>query len=436
MRTRIYNARILTMEEKRPVFKGEIYIDGGKIFRIKEAKTEKSERTEKPALNEEEKWDEEIDAEGNLIMPGFKNAHTHSAMTFLRSYADDMKLQEWLFDKVFPAEAKLTSDDVYHLTKLAILEYLTSGITAAFDMYKLKQDSAKAAEELGFRMVFCGDINDFGGTLEEMEQDYFRYQCEETPLLSYQFGFHAEYTTSRNLMEGIAQLAGKYKKPVYVHCSETKREVEECREKTGMTPIAYMDSLGLFENGGGLFHGVHLDEADFDIMKKKKICVVTNPASNLKLASGIAPIGQMLQKGIVLGLGTDGASSNNNLDMLEEVRLASMLSKVKEDNPRSVPAKTAIKCGTLEGAKAIGFDEVGAVTTGYKADLVLYDLKEPEWFPRNDRYSLLCNAASSHSVSHVFVDGKLLYENGEYLTLDYEKVCAEAQRCAERLSRA
>ena len=167
MRTRIYNARILTMEEKRPVFKGEIYIDGGKIFRIKEAKTEKSERTEKPALNEEEKWDEEIDAEGNLIMPGFKNAHTHSAMTFLRSYADDMKLQEWLFDKVFPAEAKLTSDDVYHLTKLAILEYLTSGITAAFDMYKLKQDSAKAAEELGFRMVFCGDINDFGGTLYE-----------------------------------------------------------------------------------------------------------------------------------------------------------------------------------------------------------------------------------------------------------------------------
>ncbi len=270
MRTRIYNARILTMEEKRPVFKGEIYIDGGKIFRIKEAKTEKSERTEKPALNEEEKWDEEIDAEGNLIMPGFKNAHTHSAMTFLRSYADDMKLQEWLFDKVFPAEAKLTSDDVYHLTKLAILEYLTSGITAAFDMYKLKQDSAKAAEELGFRMVFCGDINDFGGTLEEMEQDYFRYQCEETPLLSYQFGFHAEYTTSRNLMEGIAQLAGKYKKPVYVHCSETKREVEECREKTGMTPIAYMDSLGLFENGGGLFHGVHLDEADFDHYEKEK----------------------------------------------------------------------------------------------------------------------------------------------------------------------
>ena len=251
-------------------------------------------------------------------MPGFKNAHTHSAMTFLRSYADDMKLQEWLFDKVFPAEAKLTSDDVYHLTKLAILEYLTSGITAAFDMYKLKQDSAKAAEELGFRMVFCGDINDFGGTLEEMEQDYFRYQCEETPLLSYQFGFHAEYTTSRNLMEGIAQLAGKYKKPVYVHCSETKREVEECREKTGMTPIAYMDSLGLFENGGGLFHGVHLDEADFDIMKKKKICVVTNPASNLKLASGIAPVKTYLEKGIPVAIGTDGPASNNCLDMFKD----------------------------------------------------------------------------------------------------------------------
>jgi len=197
-----------------------------------------------------------------------------------------------------------------------------------------------------------------------------------------------------------------------------------------------MEELGLFELGTLAAHCVHVDDKDMEILRKHHVRIASNPQSNLKLASGIAPIGQMLQKGIVLGLGTDGASSNNNLDMLEEVRLASMLSKVKEDNPRSVPAKTAIKCGTLEGAKAIGFDEVGAVTTGYKADLVLYDLKEPEWFPRNDRYSLLCNAASSHSVSHVFVDGKLLYENGEYLTLDYEKVCAEAQRCAERLSRA
>lgn len=164
-------------------------------------------------------------------------------------------------------------------------------------MYKLKADSARAARELGFRMVFCGDINDFGGTLKEMEDDYLRYR-QEDPLLSYQFGFHAEYTTGRSLMEQIAQLAGKYKKPVYVHCSETKREVEECREKSGMTPVAYMASLGLFENGGGLFHGVHMDEADFDLMKEKKITVITNPASNLKLASGIAPIKTYLEKGI------------------------------------------------------------------------------------------------------------------------------------------
>ena len=414
MRTRIYNARILTMEEKRPVFKGEIYIDGGKIFRIKEAKTEKSERTEKPALNEEEKWDEEIDAEGNLIMPGFKNAHTHSAMTFLRSYADDMKLQEWLFDKVFPAEAKLTSDDVYHLTKLAILEYLTSGITAAFDMYKLKQDSAKAAEELGFRMVFCGDINDFGGTLEEMEQDYFRYQCEETPLLSYQFGFHAEYTTSRNLMEGIAQLAGKYKKPVYVHCSETKREVEECREKTGMTPIAYMDSLGLFENGGGLFHGVHLDEADFDIMKKKKICVVTNPASNLKLASGIAPVKTYLEKGIPVAIGTDGPASNNCLDMFREMFLTTSLAKLKEKDASAVDANEVLKMATLGGARAMGLRNCDTLSRGKLADLIVIDLNQPNMQPINNITKNLVYSGSKQNVVLTMVNGNILYEKGEF----------------------
>ena len=434
MRTRIYNARILTMEEKRPVFKGEIYIDGGKIFRIKEAKTEKSERTEKPALNEEEKWDEEIDAEGNLIMPGFKNAHTHSAMTFLRSYADDMKLQEWLFDKVFPAEAKLTSDDVYHLTKLAILEYLTSGITAAFDMYKLKQDSAKAAEELGFRMVFCGDINDFGGTLEEMEQDYFRYQCEETPLLSYQFGLHAEYTTSRNLMEGIAQLAGKYKKPVYVHCSETKREVEECREKTGMTPIAYMDSLGLFENGGGLFHGVHLDEADFDIMKKKKICVVTNPASNLKLASGIAPVKTYLEKGIPVAIGTDGPASNNCLDMFKEMFLVTGLQKVVHNDPEAVPAADVLKMATVNGAYAMGLDNCDILAEGKYADLIMIDLMQPNMQPIQNIEKNVVYSASKLNVKMTMINGRAVYQNGKFkIGESVEDIYENANRIAERI---
>ena len=198
MKTRIYNARILTMEEGKGIFEGELWIEGDTITYAGPAK-EASDR----------KWDEEIDAKKNLIMPGFKNAHTHSAMTFLRSHADDMKLDEWLNSRVFPAEAKLTDEDVYWLTKLALMEYLTSGITCIFDMYMYQSAGERAVREAGFRNVFCGSINDFGGTLEEVEADYHTYNQDPDRLVSSQLGFHAEYTTSRDLMEGIAALAEK-----------------------------------------------------------------------------------------------------------------------------------------------------------------------------------------------------------------------------------
>ena len=284
MRTRIYNARILTMEDGAEIFRGEIQIEDGKISSVMSCDDNNGTGRKHDVI-----WDEEIDACGNLIMPGFKNAHTHSPMTFLRSYADDMKLQEWLYDKVFPAEAELTEEDIYWLTKLAIMEYLTSGITSSFDMYKLKHETARASEETGFRMVLCGDINDFGGTAQDVENDYLKYNKDKDSLISYQMGFHAEYTTSRELMESLAETADRHQAPVCVHCSETKKEVEECRERSGMSPVAYMDSLGLFRHGGVLFHGVHMDDSDFDIIKNHGIYVVTNPASNLKLASGIAP---------------------------------------------------------------------------------------------------------------------------------------------------
>ena len=194
MRTRIYNARILTMEDGAEIFRGEIQIEDGKISSVMSCDDNNGTGRKHDVI-----WDEEIDACGNLIMPGFKNAHTHSPMTFLRSYADDMKLQEWLYDKVFPAEAELTEEDIYWLTKLAIMEYLTSGITSSFDMYKLKHETARASEETGFRMVLCGDINDFGGTAQDVENDYLKYNKDKDSLISYQMGFHAEYTTSREL---------------------------------------------------------------------------------------------------------------------------------------------------------------------------------------------------------------------------------------------
>ncbi len=422
MKTRIYNARILTMEEGRDIFRGELQIEDGRILYI--GTSPKSG----------EAWDEEIDAGGNLIMPGFKNAHTHSAMTFLRSYADDMKLQEWLYEKVFPAEAKLTGEDIYWLTKLAIMEYLTSGITAAFDMYKLKAHSARAAQETGFRMTFCGDLNDFGGTVDDMEQDYLKYNEDPESLLSYRIGFHAEYTTNRKLMEEIAALAGKYKAPVCVHCSETKREVEECRERTGMTPVAYMDSLGLFRHGGVLFHGVHMDEADFDIIKERGIAVVTNPASNLKLASGIAPVKRYLDLGIPMAIGTDGPASNNCLDMFREMFLATGLQKVVCDDPEAVPAMDVLRMAAVTGAEAMGLSDCRTLTAGSRADLIMIDLMQPNMRPIHNIEKNIVYSGSKQNIKMTMVNGKVLYRDGAFLFGESpETIYENAERIAERI---
>ena len=340
MNTRIYNVRILTMEEGKDIFQGEVWIQDDTITYAG------------PERKDGKVWDREIDGQGNLLMPGFKNAHTHSAMTFLRSHADDLKLDEWLFNKVFPAEGKLTGESLYWFTKLAFMEYLTSGITTAYDMYFYVDDGARAAKDTGFRYVFCDSINNFGGTVDQVEKDYLRLNIDPARQISHRIGFHAEYTTSRELMEGIAALAERYQAPVSVHCSETRKEVEECRKRSGMSPVAYMDSLGLFRYGGTLFHCVHMDETDYEIIKKRGIYVVTNPASNLKLASGIAPIKRYLEMGIPVAIGTDGAASNNCLDMFREMFLVTGLQKAVCDDPEAVPAREVLKMATVNGAYA------------------------------------------------------------------------------------
>ena len=438
MRIRIYNARILTMEPGRKIFSGEIGIEDGRIIYVNEEKEkDRTVQTAEVVKDRDSKgWDEEIDACGNLIMPGFKNAHTHSPMTFLRSYADDMKLQEWLFDKVFPAEAELKSDDIYWLTKLAVMEYLTSGITSVFDMYKLKKDSARAAEETGFRMVFCGDMNDFGGTVEEMEEDYICYNKDEESLLSYQIGFHAEYTTNRERMEQIAALAGKYRAPVCVHCSETKKEVEECRERSGMTPVAYMDSLGLFQYGGCLFHGVHMDDSDFDIIKDRGISIVTNPASNLKLASGIAPVKRYLDMGIPVAIGTDGPASNNCLDMFREMFLVTGLQKVLCDDPEAVPAMDVLRMATVNGAHAMGLRDCDVLSCGKRADLIMIDLMQPNMQPLQKKKKNIVYSGSKQNVKMTMINGNVVYRDGEFsIGESPEIIYRNAQRISERILR-
>ncbi|MBQ7980804.1 MAG: amidohydrolase family protein, partial [Oscillospiraceae bacterium] len=253
MKIRFYNASVLT-EAGEDIFNGEVHTDGGKIVYV-------------GAEKKEGQFDREINLGGNLIMPSFKNAHTHSAMTFLRSYADDLPLNDWLFKQVFPMEDKLTPDDVYELTKLAALEYFSGGTTAAFDMYFFPDSIAQAAIDCGLRLVLCGAVSgsdnqaDYDSALSRLE-DYHNRFNSLNPLVSFKMGFHAEYTTHISILKGIAELAKKYKQPLYTHNSETASEVQGCIERHGMTPTALMESLGMFEYGGGGFHCVHMTDED------------------------------------------------------------------------------------------------------------------------------------------------------------------------------
>lgn len=423
MNTRFFNVRILTMEEGQSSFLGEVHIQGDTITYVG------------PALESNgETWDREIDGEGNLLMPGFKNAHTHTAMTFLRSYADDMKLDEWLHQQVFPNEAKLTGEAVYWFTKLGIMEYLTSGITAAYDMYFYVDDGARAAKDCGFRYVFCESINDFGGTVEGVEKDYLRLNQDEKKQISHRIGFHAEYTTSRELMEGLSALAKKYEAPVSTHCSETRKEVEGCKNRYGMSPVAFLDSLGMFQHGGTLFHCVHMDEGDFQILKDRGVYVVTNPASNLKLASGVAPISRFLEEGIPVAIGTDGPASNNCLDMFREMFLVTGLQKAACDDPEVIPADEVLKMATVNGAYAMGLTDCDTLSVGKKADLILIDLKQPNMQPVQNIEKNLVYSGSKQNVKMTMVGGKMLYENGEFfLDTPKEEVYAKVNMLARQI---
>lgn len=231
-----------------------------------------------------------------------------------------MPLQEWLNTKIFPLEAKMTEQDNYDLTQLAILEYLTTGVTSVFDMYLSPKDIARACVDMGMRCVLVSGLNKFGPALEVMEERYLTLNRMH-PLISYMLGVHAEYTCSRELLEQVSEMVHKYKAPLFTHISETRTETDECLERYGMTPPQFLDSLGLFDYGGGGYHCVHFTEEDMDLFAKKGLHIITNPGSNTKLASGVAPITRFLEKGINVGIGTDGASSNNCLDMFREMFL-------------------------------------------------------------------------------------------------------------------
>lgn len=424
MNTRFYHAKILTLAENHrfEVTEGELWVEGDTIRYV-------GDGTDETPLA----WDREIDAEGNLLIPGFKNAHTHTGMTFLRSYADDLPLHEWLHQQVFPREGQLTEDDVYWLNILGIMEYLTSGITSNFDMYFFPPVNAKASADTGFRTVQTSGLNNFGGTVELMEENYHIVN-ELSDLTSFIVGFHAEYTTSRELMEGVARLAQKLKSPVWLHNSETKIEVDECKERWGMTPTQLTDSLGMYEYGGGGYHCVWVEEPDFEIFKRRGLTAVTNPASNLKLASGICPVKRFVDEGIAMAIGTDGPASNNCLDMFREMFLTSTLAKVREMDAECVGADEILYMATAGGAHAMQLFDCDSLAVGKKADIVMIDLKQPNMQPENNLVKNLVYSGSKQNVKLTMVNGRVLYENQSFsIGFDLAEIYARANAIIGRM---
>ncbi len=424
MNYRFYNARILTMEEGRGIFEGEIGTQDERIIYVGDGQD----------LPKDIKWDRQIDCQGNLLMPGFKDAHTHSGMTLLRSYADDLPLSDWLNNQVFPIEAKMTGEDIYHLTKLAILEYLTSGITAVFDMYLTPEKVARACSDLGMRCVQVGAVNNFSQS-PELVDEMFQKLNHTDSLNSYILGFHAEYTCSEELLKKIAALSHQYKVPVFTHLAETEEEVKGCRERhNGMTPAVYLDSLGMFDYGGGGYHCVHMSEEDLNVFQKRGLYAVTNPASNLKLASGIAPIETFLEKGIPVAIGTDGPASNNCLDMFREMFLVTALAKVREKNAAAADAMEVLKMACVNGAKCMGLTESVALIPGSLADMIMIDLQQPNMQPLNNIGKNIVYSGSKQNIALTMIHGRILYEKGDfYLAEEVSAIYDKANEIINKL---
>lgn len=424
MNIKFTNARILKTKSDHTfdVVSGELIVKDDKIDYIGEAK-----------IDDSVKYDRIIDCENNLLMPGFKNAHTHTAMTFLRSFADDTSLQDWLYNQVFPREDQLTEEDVYWLDILGIMEYLTSGITSNFDMYFFPPVNQKASIDCGFRTVQTSGLNNFGKGIAVVEEQY-NIVNEMGPLAKFIVGFHAEYTTSMELMESVAALAQKYKSPCFTHNSETELEVKECIERWGKTPTELTESLGMYEYGGGGFHCVHFSDNDFEIFKKHDMSLVTNQCSNLKLASGFADIKKTIDMGVNLAIGTDGPASNNALDMFREMYLASVVNKVTYKDASVVPANEILYAATAGGAKAMTLDDCDCLEVGKQADIIMIDMNQPNMQPENNIPKNLVYAGSKQNVKMTMVAGKVLYEEGKFdIGFDPKEVYAKANAIIGRM---
>lgn len=418
---RLYNGLVMPMTSDCSYFSGEVWTDGGKIAYAGPARS--------GVLPE---FEREIDLGGDLVIPGFKNAHAHSAMTFLRSYADDLPLQSWLFDKVFPLEERLTPEAVYAFTRLAILEYLSGGMTASFDMYFHRDAYAQANIDSGFRTVICGALS-AGDRISVAADDYAKFNSLH-PLIGYLPGVHAEYTADERLLREMSELVHQLKSPFWTHNSETRSEVDGCMARHGMSPTACLDSLGLFDFGGGGYHCVWFTDDDVRIFAEKGLWAVTCPCSNAKLASGIAPLGRFEKRGVKLAIGTDGPASNNALDMFREMYLACVLQKLERQDAAACPAEGILYAACSGGARAMGLENCDCLAEGKAADLAVINMNRPNMRPVHAVAKNLVYSGTRDIVCLTMVAGRILYENGEFFVgEDPGRIYAEAEKYTREL---
>ncbi len=425
----IKNATLIPMDgvqREKPWLNGDLVIDGDTIAEIGTDLAAKYQGYEI------------IDGKDALVLPGFVNCHTHAAMTMLRGYADDLNLQEWLETKIWPRETHLNEDDIYWGTMLAALEMIKSGTTTFADMYFFMDQTARAVKESGIRACLSRGMVGLGDTAElaitESEEFVKEWHGQADGRITCMLAPHAPYTCPPDYIKRVMALADSLGVGIHIHLAETRTEVEDIKKQYGLTPIMLMDSIGLFNDRHVLAaHCVHLTDEEIRLLAQKKVGIAHNPESNMKLASGIAPVPGMLAQGALVGLGTDGASSNNNLDMLEEMRSCALLHKVAAGDPTVLPAYQVLEMATILGAKALGLENLGSLQPGYKADLIMVDLHKPHLTPLYDPVANLVYAAQSSDVKTVIIDGNLVMKDHKVLTMDEEKIMFEAERTGQDL---
>ena len=417
------NINYLDLENEKIIEGADIFIEGNLIKKI--------------GNNLQIKASEVIDGNFLLMTPGFVNGHTHLGMSYFRNYADDLKLMDWLENEIWPIENKLTADDIYWSSLLSICENIKSGVTNFCDMYYEMDRVCDATIISGIRGTLTRGLTDNDGKgkekLKSVRELYNNYHNKANGRIKVVPAPHAIYTCSENFLREISDLSKDLDGIINIHLSETKGEVENSLKEHGMTPISYVNSLGLLDNHVIAAHCVHITDEEISLIKDKKFYPIYNPTSNLKLASGFTPVEKLLKNNIMMGIGTDGDSSNNSQNLLQDMHIGAIVNKAREMDEQAVKAIEILKMATINGQRALGISKAGLIKEDYLADLTIFSLKSSNFTPKNNLINALVYSATAEDVRDVLCDGKFVMRNRELVNLDEERIKFEVNRHFEEL---